>query len=68
MVRVGSLSPKPEGKSNPDMKLTPNITAPAANAPAHYPIANLGGPICLGAVPHAACPAPCAAGRDKPNN
>jgi hypothetical protein len=68
MVRVGSPSPKSEGKSNPDMKLSPNITPPAAYAPAPDPIANPGGPICLGVVPCAAFPAPCAAGSDKPNN
>lgn len=50
MVRVGS-PPKPEGTSNPDMKLSPNITAPAANAPAPAPIANPGGPLGLGPAP-----------------
>jgi hypothetical protein len=32
------------------MKLSPNITPPAANAPAPAPIANPGGPLCVGAV------------------
>ena len=45
MVRVGSPT------SNPDMMLSPKITAPAANAPAPAPIANPGGPLGLGPAP-----------------
>lgn len=42
MTRVGSE--KPEGTSNPDMKSSPKITAPAARAPAPIPIAKPGPP------------------------
>lgn len=40
MVRLASC--KPAGISNPDMKSSPKITAPAASAPAPTPIAKPG--------------------------